>query len=233
MPGGLLVGGLSETRPLIDSERHRVGGAETLPPDDRLRAVVFLKGDDDVATVVTIALDAEPAAVLDGTTDIVRARALISWGTGGHLHQAEIDVVRGTMISLQASSVKVEVANESLPAATGPDLRVGATLSYLPRGGGSRPTRTRYDDNGILAAGTEDFVVPAFAAEVTYQRAPSNAPYTLRVLDSNSNVLAEFAVAGGADAPARLPLANDARTVRVVNGAVAITRSRAVFGLAL
>lgn len=224
--------GLADRVPLLDSGRHNVGSEASLQPGNVLQTLLFLKGDDDIATLVTVALDAEVLVPLVAG-DIVRARAVISWGVGGHQHVAEVDIVRGTMVSVEASFLKVDAANESLPALTGPPLHVGATVGYFPRGTAHRPTRTRFDDNGILTAATEDFTVPSFSATVTYLRAPSAAPYAMRFLDSNGNTIAEFTVAGGADAPINLPLPNDARTVRIVNGAVGITQSRAVFGLAL
>lgn len=212
--------------PLIVADR-RVGGAiPALPADDTLQTVVQLSGDDELAGVVTVAYALDEITFASG--DVLRVRSRVSWGSGGRQHYADIDVRRGTMVSVPASFLRVDVANEGTQVTP----TVGVQVGYLPRGGGGSPTRTLYRDTTLSNGSTADFTVPNFARYVSVVRTPQTAAMTLRFLDSNSVLCCEVRVAASADV-FRIPVANDIETVRVLADGTDIPRLRLVFDLDL
>ena len=222
----LKVADLGARSPLLDATRHKVGGARNFAPDNNPQTIINLTGDDELAGVVMVAIDVSPIAPLIAG-DVVRARAVIKWGVEGHQHEAEVDIGSGVTLAVPASSLRVDAANEG----TQVTLAIGATVGYFPRGGPSIPTRTRYDDAGVLAAGVITADVPLWAAAVSVMRDPVAAPFTLEFLDSNNVVSYQINVPANTTT-FHVPLANDIVTVQLTNGAVGLNRVRFVFDLA-
>lgn len=219
---------LADARVLLGDPAHNAGRSIDLD-DNSLKPLLDLVGDDKLAGVITVSMWAEVINPSGASFDL-RIRAQVQWGVAGASHTAMIDVRRGTLFSVPASSLRIAAANQGSTTA----VRVGALAGYAPRGGPSHVTRTLYDDDGVAANGTEDFSVPDFAYDVDVRRNPASAPYTLRFLGgaAGGNLVYEVAVGANSD-PGPIRLSNDIWTVRIANGATAITTSRAVFGLAL
>ena len=212
--------------PVIRTERHNPGStSRPLPADDHLETILDVRGDDEVSSMITVAIDARPES--DESSGTTRVRAVIKWGVSGHQHEAEIDVCMGTIVSVNASSLRVSVANEGTEVA----MISGSTCAYMPRGGGSQVHRTRYV-GAINGAATATVEVPAWATSFAVMRAPAAAPFTVRVLDGTGAAIYEVAVLANVDV-FDIPLSNDAFDVLIVNGAVGITDARVVFNLAL
>lgn len=219
--------GRDEIRPMFAGGRGSVGSsAPSLPANDQLIRLIDTRGDDELGGVVSVALGVDvPDAFTSG--DILRIRGRIKWGSGGVTQSADIDVRRGTIISVPCSAIEVSVANEGTQITP----TVWAQAAHMPRGGGGNATRTRYRDTSIGNGNSWDSVVPPFARLVSVMRNPQSAPMILRFLDSDGTVAYEENVAASGTA-FRIPLSGDIATLRLVAGA-AITLARAVFDLDL
>lgn len=225
---GTAPGMMAGFKPLITSQRAIGATSVGLPADDTLRPLIDLVGDDELASMMTITFDVipPPADTFTGG-DVRRLRARIQWGTGGAQHEADVDVRKGTMVTVPASFLRVAVANEGTQLAS---VRVRASVGYFPKGNGLSPTRTRYI-GAISGGSTADHVIPAFARNVTLLRTLGTSGYLLTFLDTNSVVIGTVIVAGSAD-QFRIPVPNDAHTTRI--GASAdITLARAIYELDL
>lgn len=222
---------LSGLLPTIDSVRKNAGGASgAMIPADQRHRLVAVTGDTDLGGVISATIAAQPTLPF-AAGDVYRAMAWVTWGSGGAFYTAEVDIRDGTIISLPASSLQIDVLNEGTFATT--QLEFNAAVTYLPKGGAGPVRRTRYQDAQIAgAAAWAAVVVPAFATHVSVVRTPQNAPYVLDFNDSNGVLCYQVNVIAGADA-FRIPLSNDIRTVDLNNGAVAIPRARMIFDLVL
>lgn len=229
-----LVEIIEEKFPLIQGGGNS-GRSLNLPPDNVLRSILDIRGaSDELSAMMTLIIDAEidPASSTATANDVL-VRAQLIWGVGGVSHTAVIDVGRGTLVSVPASFLRVSVANEG--SVSGSSYVVGASVSYFPRGGPSRVTRTLRRATAIAAGGSVDFDVPTYATDVTIYRTPTSSAYQLRMLASTTSVaiIGAVDVAANADAPIHLPLPNECRVVRYLDGGAGTTQMRAVFGLAL
>ena len=227
---GDIVAGKS---PLIQASGNS-GRSLNLPPDDILRAILDIRGgDDELAAMMTLVIDAEidPSSSTATSQDVL-VRARLEWGTGGVSHVAVVDVGRGTILSLPTSFLRVAVANEG--GVSGSSYVVGASAGYLPRAGPSRGTRTIRRATAVAAGESISFAVPTFATDVTIYRTLTTSAYQLRFSASSTSlaIIGSVDVAANADAPAHLPLPNECRIVSYVDVGSGTAQFRAVFGLA-
>jgi hypothetical protein len=122
------------------------------------------------AEIITISLGIElpnPPGVTLGS--FVIPQADITWGSGGSLHKATVDVVKGTQITVAASVLTVDGVYYApiIGADPLPNLRISANIAYGPRGSSSEaPSFTTVgtvDKGGF----TTYFTVPEFAKDIT------------------------------------------------------------------
>lgn len=189
-------------------------------------------GDDQLAEQVTITCQVYRRGDITAATlaDFPAIVGLLKWGNDGFQTSAEVDFVNGTQISVAGSYVSLAARiDQDAPNNGGqnmPIVMVGAHVSYLPP---VRPSvyRTRYF---ALAANGDvgDSVVlsvPPFAHHVDVVR--QGPAVFVEVLDRSGAVLAAVSSIG----PISLPLANDARAVRVTNFELLANAGRLVFPL--
>ena len=211
------------SEPLLRTEK-RVGGSATLTASGQTATLIDLNGDDELTGMVTLSFFLRQAA---GTSQISRATAEITWGAGGIFCSAVLDVRHGTMASVPASNLRVEVTNQAAQTVT-----VGVSVGYFPRTTGNA-TRTLLQDTTITNGNTVDFLVPEYARLVTVLRSPQTAAMTLRFLGAlGATIMYEVRVAASADV-LRIPLGGDIDTVRILADGTDITRARLVFDLDL
>jgi len=198
-------------RRLIESSQN-AGRSETLSPDDVLRAIINASGPDEDSSVITVTFSSRPTAALT-TGQTFRVRGVIQWGSGGFQHEAEIDLAHGSIISVAASWIRCSAANEG----TGASVIVGATIGYMPRAGGHQARRTRYQPS-LDADNMYAYVVPSFATTFTFMRGESWVPFAIQLLENevDDNILGEYVIAAGEQAPQGIPLPNNCRRVRII-----------------
>lgn len=207
-----------------------IGGSSLLPPN-LLQTLLELRSDDQCAQGVTVFARCDPF------TGSNRPVAFVEWGTGGGLHQAIVDLgPLGCRFTLMASFLRVTGVNIIGPAAgvvLNATLRATVTAALGAIGGWThRPTMTVPIPGINAGANSATFAIPAFARELNVYRDPTNAPYTVRIIDGAGNVLARIAVAANVDPPPIL-LPNGAQSFLIENGAVVMVSMQAVFSLVL
>lgn len=174
--------------------------------------------------------------------------ALVQWGTGGAVAQAEVDFVAGTCLNVHASivNVKAYVPYDALLN------YAGSSGIYLLKGflspGWSRPgnaQRTVYVGtlSSLTSLSSEIFPVPPFGKSVTVTGADPTTPpaagapsvtvaYVNFYADANGRYqVGTYIVNGNQPLPFRVP--NGGQYFRVVGGADAATRYAAIFELGI
>lgn len=155
------------------------------PPNNTKRTPILQVGSTGVcnAEMITITLFAEPPDdfAYAGSEAV---RAWIEWGAGTATHAALVDFLRGTMLSVNATFLKIVAVHE-----VGPDpgnrWHVAASLAYGTRPShGNAPTTTIRPVGMPLAPGAEisTLVLPfAIASDVLVS--PAGASVEVAALD--------------------------------------------------
>lgn len=141
-------GGLASAKVLASGER--VGLIDA--------AADSCKGGASLVTTVTLCAD-ETAPIPPG--DVLDVRAYVSWGAKNARQTACVDVGRGTVVSVPASRIVIEVENRGVAA------NVIAVLGVGTRPGPTQPI-CKAPEILALAAGTlsAPFPIPKFAESV-------------------------------------------------------------------
>lgn len=178
-----------------------------------------------------------------------RPFALIKFGTRGFSATARVDFVKGTRISLSASSVLVSVGLDPAAAGFAPgNMNLAGMLSFLPPARVTPVTSTVYIDQ-IPSHGSVRVFIPNFAKQLVeiYNTDPAGslAVQFLPTSTPGANAIGQFTVDGSlmsliAVGPpaATLPvkpwtLPGDVDSVLVVNNGGTTTDVRLVFALDL
>lgn len=170
------------------------------------------------------------------------------WAAYGWRTSAEIDLVRGTVFTVFANSLQVDVLATDPDNEAGHSGTVGAFVAYGVRTAPARPpTRTfrLIDDGGgsatIAPGGISNAVaIPAYARDVFLLSGQNVSPgadqsYALIFDNSTGSQLTKFRGQNGVFASQiAIPIPNDADTCFLENiGAANIDHPRLIFGLAL
>jgi len=250
-PGGLGRARPKKTRDVLDVglnngrsvtlESGVAGGRFTTP-------LVELKGDDEAAKAITVSLQYnqldEPANLIN---DVF---AELEWGSAGFQANTVIDILRGTIINLNCSWLRIKAG---LDADDGAIIKFGAFACY-----GNRPAVAPVQRTEILTglsvpgSISAPVVIPAFAQNVTFStvtlagttgRGP--AAYQIEFLDNTGITVGAAYFVPAASGP---PNAGHQQSIPVVwpNSAVAarvrnnepvgeklMSSSRLIFGLSL
>ncbi len=193
---------------------------------------------------VTINLSVDEAPWPAGAFVIPQAK--ITWGSGGALNSAIVDVVKGTQISVAASLIRIDgIYNAPTVAGTLPQIRMNANLAYGNRpGSGVAPGFTAIDL--LNGAGTTNlFTIPAFARDVTVYTT-TNATFTpgdIRILFASDDNPATTSFVGSVDQneatapntvrPIAYPIPGFARQVVIKNLGANVVQTIVRFGLSL
>jgi hypothetical protein len=199
--------------------------------------LVDVVGDDQLATQTTITCSLESAAGSRAdnasASDLPEVLGVIHWGTDGAAHTAEFDWLRGTVLTVAASSIRVDVQIEHDPAELGSVL-ARASIGYMPRPGrGPQRTFGATLDPAALAL----YPIPAFAARVIALRAaadPADPPSLgaligLTWLDGSGAPIGIVITVGAAS----MPIPNGAVSLQVTNASTVAQTHRAIFELVL
>lgn len=203
--------------------------------------VIDLRGDDQLAEVVTVTLNVDIDAPNNDrpTWDMLPPLvAFVSWGTDGGSNFAEVDVLRGQSLQLPASMLIVQVAIDRLPplfdALPMSQLAsVSGSVGYQPTGAGPAQ-RTRWDF--LLPFGTPGDLdtmivdVPRFARSLRLERSDSTAPIDVVLLGPSA---VEVGRINSLDPNAVLPLHPLATQVQAQNLSGAPVLTSLVFQLAI
>lgn len=160
---------------------------EIVPPSPNTikRTPILQVGSKDVgsAEMITVTLFVEPPEDVSYPT-FEDLKAWVEWGAGTATHSAAVDFLRGTMLSVNATFLKILALHE-----VGPDpgrrWRVGASLAY-----GSRPSHyaaptTTLRPREVPLAPSGEITVPvvpfAIATDVLFS--PASATAELDAID--------------------------------------------------
>lgn len=208
-------------------------------------AALRVTGSDGEAVLMTITLTPPEVALIPSEdpprplNELPRVTALVRWGQDGCFTEAEVDVRKGTVITVCASEVTVTLRNDAVNQTDGentfqaPPVRVGAFIGYLPYFKPSNAVRTVTVATLPLTDGLASAlsVIPNFASEVSVGFAPGAASgATMRFLDSVGSILSEVQVSSGERH--KIP-ANATSVVFVNNTGATVTGAYYVFELTL
>ena len=250
-------GGLGRARPNIVKELLDAGynngrsatitatGANT---QVETAPLVELKGDDEKARTIALTLQTNTIS----SAAIADVFAKIEWGSGGFQSQAEVDILRGVVLNLNCSWLRVTAG---LEGQIGDVVKFGAFASYGYRGSTRPPQRTAFRDVdgnilGIIPPATSSgrIRVPDFANSVmlvaaTPLGATDNTAYSLRFLEDAGGTLYEswFVSPTGSNAGYKsgipIPLSSYCTSIRIINreaaGGQNLVVPKLIFGLGI
>lgn len=199
------------------------------------RQVIQSEGDPKHAESVTVFFDEprrEDSQTIGGSDDC-NLVAFVRWGVNGVFHLVEVDVVRGGRLTVPASQVDVQIAQQVgiNGGRTDRAYRVAASAGYVPNASPIEPTRTVMVP--AVGGGMQSvfFTIPPYARTLTVYRQPATSAMIVHLFDAGSNALYEENVAANATCP-KIFLAQDVRQFRLT-ATGALAQARAVFGLAV
>jgi hypothetical protein len=202
------------------------------------RDVLDLQWEDEVAHTICVTLVGPPARHA-GKLNATLCVALVQWGAGEAVAEAEIDVgVGGAVFTVPASSIRITArCDRSVTAGevTPPPVRVGAFASV---GTGERTTtltRTLTLDADLPLAGSFSLDVPSFAKRLRLL-AGDQATRSVRLdfFGAATGPSYTVEIPPGAEAPS-VELAPDTVAVEVINISAALLPAggRAIFELGI
>lgn len=227
---------------LLDGSKQ-VGRSLVIPPAippftfGQAQQVLNVRGADEKAMQTTVTVFARPAAPSAVPAPPLFVQALVEWGVGGTSSMVVVDVPvgqlgyggphdGGTILSLQASFLKVAVIN--MGAA---DIVAGAFIGYYPPMREFSPTFTE-QTGAIAPAGVLTQAIAQWAGAIEFMRNPA-MPFVFAMRDWTAAPVAQFVVAAGARM-GQIPVPNGVRDVSILNtGAIAIGAGRLVSYLRL
>jgi hypothetical protein len=209
-----------------------------LSPGDS-RDLLDLQWEDEIARVICVTLVGPPASNQDLAHAAVCV-ALVQWGAGEAVAEAEIDFgVGGVVFTVPASSIRITAEYEATFAGgeRTPTVQVGAFASVGSGNRYSRLTRTRIDPNQIDPGASTAFEVPPFARAVRVLTG-DQATRALRLdfFSDPGTTVPAYSVEVPAGAPSPLvDLSPDITSVTVTNtGPAALSAgARALFELGI
>lgn len=211
--------------------------------------LVELKGDDEVARAIALTLQTETISAI-AISDIF---AKIEWGSGGFQSQAEVDLLRGIVLNINCSWLRVTAA---LEGQVGDVVKFGAFAAYGNRAAGAynnQRTISRDVDGNSLAnlapatAGPQ-IRIPNFAnvvqlAAATPIGATDNSSYSLRFTDGAGGVFHEAwfirgaASNSGYKSSIPIPWASAVTHMQIINreagGGQSLVTPKLIFGLSI
>jgi len=207
------------------------GSSEELQPGQSRLILKSSNGSDAGATLLTLQIGVDvvppnPAGELD--VDVV---ADITWGVARASQSVRVDVLRGTAITLTATSFKVDAFYRQNPATvggltTGPKVRVSALASYEPKPGSAIGSNVRLTQRlgqlGPTATAGRNVTVdvPPWATHVLLlTTSPSLLQSTLVNVDcQTANAITEYQVQPTQQYDTHaIPLSNPVRKLRISN----------------
>lgn len=198
-------------------------------------------GDDAEAIGVTLGFQ----PVVAETTPQVRvvSTALLTWGIGGAIFEAEMDWLQGLTFSLFASYVRVGLRVQSILAASEIKYIFSAALAYGQNGsrGQASPCRLTRSVGSLNALSSAELPIPAWANSFTI--VDTNAFATAPTLGISVSTIAGAPIANyaytsranGANLTEnQYPIPNGGRTLEITNtGGAATSGISVIFNLAL
>jgi hypothetical protein len=226
-PAGILTGGRPEVA--------QSGISELLGPNlNRRVSLIKVQGQDEAATTVTVALFLQREANLDIGKDneTPPCKASVSFGVGGTSIDYDVDFIDGTLLTLPTSNLTVtaelDLDDGEVPAQV---VRVGAFISYLPRGGHARGVQ-RTLRAVVENAASVVFPIPRFAYSVTLLGSATPQGFTLeQYRDAAATVLVAKTLIPTTPPFYEVPLSNETRYVKITNTSGAQQRCSAIFQL--
>lgn len=219
----------------LSAVKENLGSVVNLPAGKTVE-VARWTGDDIETTAVSILLgpvDALPLAT--GVLGAFRPFAILQWGTKGFQIQAEIDIGRGTQLTINASSVVVMVGLANNTPSTN-ILALSGMISFQPCVRTAPITRTQFYTLGA-GAHTDPIAIPAFAKSFTIWRDDALMDVSVSVDDFGGTTIytaeREANATSSETESEKFSLPGDAAYIEVFNNGASGVNIRIVFELAL
>ncbi|MCC6878014.1 MAG: hypothetical protein IT378_27125 [Sandaracinaceae bacterium] len=207
-------------RHLLDPPLAENVGVRVRVPPGKHATLLDLRGEDEVPRAVSVVLTIEPVVAdvaglgpdeLGRGEDVLKARARLEIGGGGHRLGFDVDVLRGMSFAVPASSLRVTVFNEG-----GADVELGAFAAY-----GVVPHAPRLTLEGPRLDRGAVWIVelPPFAQAVTLL-APIEAAWSLEIGLGRAGdrwLYGQQHLVLSQARPPALPIANGCSRARVTN----------------
>lgn len=222
------------TRPLDSPRGKRVNIGRPISVQPGVPGLALdVTGADELSETLTITLlyVAPPYPNGNKTARVVPpdATAKITWGNGGVLATARVDMREGLQLSLCASTCRVEIEYPGPPGSE--PLSVSAFIAYgqRPQSEGKRPVLTL--DATVANGGAVSFTIPEFAYDVEVYS--DTAAATLTITQNNPAGALVQVLKTAAQSSARMVLVRQAYFLDVANTGAAPVGVSAVFGIDL
>jgi hypothetical protein len=225
-----LNGDASPTSPTVEAgllggldQRKNRGRLVVVSRNGGQQRVIDVSGDDQLATVTTISLatvmQSVPEALDPPPTEQTRMPVVahIEWGTDGGMGIADLDLVRGTVVQVPSSSVRVQVGFDPEYATAAfadvawyPALGVVGSIGYMPSARGAAQ-RTLI---GQVGEGVEfRRLVPQFARRVRFVRSTVATALAIELISAG----VVFATLAAIDPTLEIPIPNWCTEIRVTS----------------
>jgi hypothetical protein len=217
----------------------RLGGNVTLTPDSNLvsKPVFLWEADDDAETgpcTVTFGMVTSPG-IESGAVSALRPFAELFWGTYGNFLKAEVDIGRGTQLTVNASVVGVDLGLDAISVAdaTNP-VNMSAFLSFRQCVRTAKLMRTKYIDSQATGAGNAvKITVPPFANFVLpVQMSDLNGVVQFDAIDSSGTIRFSLSINNGIQITP-IPLTADIVQIKITTTSATTQHVRVPFELSI
>lgn len=203
-------------------QRKNRGRWSELSATNPVARLLDLSSDDQLGMVCYLTCGIIAAG--DDSPALPMVRGVASWGTdGGAVDLVEFDFLRGTVLTLAGSSIRVTAYFDGDPS----PVQVGVFASYGAKPGGYGAQRTLAVELEDEASGTLD--LPRFARFARILTTEPGASIEAAWLDASAAVIAAVTSAD----PIALPIPQGAARLRITNNSGDALTARAIFELCL
>ncbi len=210
----------------------RFSGTVTLSPAiiKQSSPALLWNADNDIETgPVTLTLSQQTPGIGSAA---LRAFALLTWGSYGTSHTAEVDIGRGCQLSVNASSIAVSLGLDALSAANTIQAVMSASMSFRTPSMNYSLIRSVYID--ALANGSSSTVTPPLFAIglLPIQMSLLTGSVQLDFYDTSNTLVYTQTVLNGTQVTS-LPLTTDIWKIVVTNNTAPSQYIRLPFEIAL
>jgi hypothetical protein len=212
-----------------------LGNQVQVTSGQQIKEVCRWAGDDAETVPVTILVAPVQQQLFSGPTSTSRPFAIITWGSKGFSVKAKVDIGQGFQLTLNASSVVVQVGLEASTKFPTPISQFfTGMLSFYPPTRVLPVTCTVYIDD-LVGGGVvgQSVLVPAFAKNVIAWREDESKSLTLDFQDSNTHDTYIHTIPANTIMDDPIGLSNDTYSVIVEATGGAQSSVRLIYGLSL
>lgn len=212
-----------------------LGGQQSVMAGQQIQ-VANWGGDDAETTCVTVTLGpVQPINVqIPHAGQLFRPYGIVQFGTRGFMVKAEVDIGAGCQFTVTGSSVTVQVAlplDNTTDPANVTTMKLTGMLSFQQIFRTTPITRTLYLFNDVSP--TTNYIIPAFAKELTLWKQLQADDYSIVVRSANGSASQALQVGAGDVMTTPMLLAGEAYSVDVTANGGSNNRGSLIFGLSI